>query len=121
MEFSKKIEIFVISFYLIFIQYIDIMISSEVSLMTVLNQRINEAPWFTKLAVLRIMNGWSMREVAERICVHSRIYQNWERGRFKPRPFNQVRLANLYGVPQEEIFSPVEFKREGPEQCLEHT
>ena len=89
--------------------------------MTVLNQRINEAPWFIKLAVLRIMNGWSMKEAAERVCVHSRIYQNWERGRFKPRPWNQVRLAKLYGVPPEEIFYPPKSKRKGSGKCLEYT
>ena len=89
--------------------------------MTALNQRINKAPWFIKLAILRIMNGWTMKEAAERICVHSRIYQNWERGRFKPRYFNQVRLANLYGIPREEIFSSREFKRKGPKKCLGHT
>jgi transcriptional regulator with XRE-family HTH domain len=72
--------------------------------MTVLNRRINETPWFIKLVVLRVVNGWSIKEAAERICVHSRIYQNWECGRFKPHPSNQVRLAKLYGVPQEEIF-----------------
>jgi len=72
--------------------------------MSVLNQRINEAPWYVKLAVLRNLNGWTMKETAERICVHSRIYQNWEHGRFKPRPSNQVRLAKLYGIPRAEIF-----------------
>lgn len=90
------------------------------NLTTVLNQRINEAPWFIKLAVLRIMNGWSMKEVAERICVHSRIYQNWERGRFKPHPSNQVRLANLYSVPHQEIFGTPEVIKMRVEKCLEY-
>ncbi len=85
--------------------------------MTVLNQKINKAPWFTKLAILRILNDWTMKEAAERVCVQSRVYQNWECGRFKPRYFNQVRLANVYGVPQEEIFNPREFERKGPQNA----
>jgi len=115
------VTIFAISFYLIFIQCVDIMIFSEVSLMTALNQRINKAPWFIKLAVLRIMNGWSMKETAEHLCVHSRIYQNWESGRFKPRLVNQIRLAKLYGVPPEEIFNPLKSKRKEAGKCLEYT
>lgn len=89
------------------------------NLMSVLNQRINEAPWFIKLAVLRIMNGWSMKEVAERLCVHTGIYQNWEHGRFKPHPINQIRLAKLYSVPHEEIFGTPEVIKMKIEKCLE--
>jgi transcriptional regulator with XRE-family HTH domain len=88
--------------------------------MTVLNQRINKAPWNIKLAVLRIMNGWSMKETAERLCVHSRIYQNWESGRFKPHPSNQVRLAKLYAVPQQEIFGPPKLIKMRAKKCLEY-
>ena len=88
--------------------------------MTVLNQKINKAPWFIKLAILRIMNGWTMKEVAERVCVQSRVYQNWECGRFKPRYFNQVRLARVYGIPWGEIFNPREFKGKEHQKCQEH-
>lgn len=92
---------------------------TKLNLMTVLNQRINEAPWFIKLAVLRIINGWSMKEVAERLCVHNGVYQHWEHGRFKPHPSNQARLAKLYNVPLEEIFSMPEVMEIGNEECLE--
>jgi transcriptional regulator with XRE-family HTH domain len=69
-----------------------------------INKMLNKSPWNVKLAVLRVINGFEMKEIAEKCCVHPRIYQHWEHGRFKPHPRNRAFIAKIYSVPEKEIF-----------------
>jgi transcriptional regulator with XRE-family HTH domain len=61
--------------------------------------------WHQRIEILRVMRGLSQKETAEQIGTSTRIYQNWEAGRFVPRRLSRKAIANFYGLPENEIFN----------------
>lgn len=65
---------------------------------------IKNAPWYKKIEVLRILQGWTQEEAAEKCGTSPRIYWNWEKGISYPRTLSRRAIARAFGVPVEEIF-----------------
>ncbi len=62
-------------------------------------------PVHNRLAALRADRGWSRKDLAEAIGVHYQTVGYLERGEYKPSLVMALRLAALFRVPVEAIFS----------------
>lgn len=69
-----------------------------------IGEMVENAPWNKKIAVLRILKGWTQEEAAEKCGTDQRIYWNWENGISYPRTISRRAIARAFGVPVEEIF-----------------
>jgi len=58
-----------------------------------------------RVAVLRAEHGWTQAELAQRIGVSRQSVNAIETGKFDPSLPVAVRLARLFGLPIEQIFS----------------
>jgi len=58
-----------------------------------------------RVAVLRAEHGWTQAELAERIGVSRQSVNAIETGKFDPSLPVAFRLARLFGLPIEQIFS----------------
>ena len=56
-----------------------------------------------RLEDLRIKNGLTQRQLAERLDISRQAVSKWERGESEPDTDNLVGLANIYGVSIDEI------------------
>jgi putative transcriptional regulator len=57
-----------------------------------------------RLKVLRAERDWTQAELAERVGVSRKTINTVERGVFVPSTVLALRLAQVFGVPVEEIF-----------------
>ncbi|MPQ44594.1 helix-turn-helix transcriptional regulator [Clostridium tarantellae] len=62
-------------------------------------------PWYKKIAVLRVIQGWSQKEAAEKCLTHQKVYWVWEKGQRYPRLASRKAIADAYGLKIEDIFS----------------
>lgn len=62
------------------------------------------APWYKKIAILRILKGWTQKEAAIKCGTDQRIYWNWENGKYFPRNISRRAIAKAFGVSVDEIF-----------------
>lgn len=69
-----------------------------------IEEMIANAPWYKKMAILRILQGWTQEEAAARCGTDQRIYWNWENGVSYPRSISRRAIARAFGVSVEEIF-----------------
>lgn len=70
-----------------------------------------------ELKVARIMAGFDKQiEVAERLGVGQVTVSLWETRKIRPNKINRIRLATLYGVPEEKLNFKEETKRNGREK-----
>jgi len=58
-----------------------------------------------RVAVLRAEHGWTQAELAQRIGVSRQSVNAIETGKFDPSLPVAFRLARLFGLPIEQIFS----------------
>ena len=64
-----------------------------------------EPPVYNRLTVLRAEQGLSRRDFAEAIGVHYQTVGYLERGEYKPSLLIALRIADLFGVRVEDVFS----------------
>lgn len=67
--------------------------------------RTEEPEIFNRLTALRADRGLSRRELAEAIGVHYQTVGYLERGEYRPSLVMALRIARLFEVPVEAIFS----------------
>ena len=58
-----------------------------------------------QLLTLRTKAGWSQEFVARQIEVSRQTIMNWESGENKPNVDKAIKLAKLFGVTVDELFS----------------
>jgi len=58
-----------------------------------------------RLGVLRAERGWSRRDVAERVNINNQTVGYIERGDYNPSLELALRLAQLFALPVEALFS----------------
>ncbi len=71
--------------------------------------RDEEPAVYNRLAALRADRGMSRRELADAVGVHYQTIGYLERGEYKPSLVMALRIAALFGLPVEAIFSLKEF------------
>lgn len=64
-----------------------------------------------RIALLRIEQGVSRRELADALGVHYQTVGYLERGEYNPSLHLALRIAEFFGVPVEVIFSTRPFPR----------
>jgi putative transcriptional regulator len=62
----------------------------------------------TNLRELRRVRGWSQQELADRLAVSRQTINSIETGRYEPSLTLAFRIARLFGLPVEAVFSPDE-------------
>jgi putative transcriptional regulator len=68
---------------------------------------------YNRIAVLRAERGISRRELADALGVHYQTVGYLERGEYSPSLYLALRIAALFEVPVEVIFSVTPFPRIG--------
>lgn len=66
---------------------------------------INELPWYKKIEVLRVINGWNQTEAAKNCLTHQKVYWLWEKGQRYPRLASRKAIADAFGLKIKDIFS----------------
>lgn len=72
--------------------------------------KTEEPPVYNRLAALRADRGLSRRELADAVGVHYQTIGYLERGEYKPSLVMALRIAALFELPVEAIFSLNEFR-----------
>ena len=72
--------------------------------------KTEEPPVYNRLAALRADRGLSRRELADAVGVHYQTIGYLERGEYSPSLVMALRIAALFELPVEAIFSLREFK-----------
>jgi len=73
-----------------------------------MNELIESLSWNKKIHVLRVIKGWSQKEVAYECGTNQQTYQLWESGKNEPRNNSKRAIAAAFGVKVEEIFGEVQ-------------
>lgn len=68
-----------------------------------------DRPLYNRLAVLRAERGMSRADLAERVDVNPQTVGSLERGDYFPSLDLALRLAEVFGLPVEAVFSRVPF------------
>ena len=64
-----------------------------------------EPPVYNRLAVLRAERGLSRKDLADAVDVHYQTVGYLERGEYKPSLVLALRIARLFDMPVEAVFS----------------
>ena len=72
--------------------------------------RDDEPPVYNRLAALRADRGLTRQELADAVGVHYQTIGYLERGEYKPSLVMALRIAALFELPVEAIFSLHEFR-----------
>ncbi|MFK8014420.1 MAG: helix-turn-helix transcriptional regulator [Gammaproteobacteria bacterium] len=64
-----------------------------------------EAPVHNRLEVLRADRGWSRKQLADEVGVHYQTIGYLERGEYKPSLVLALKVAALFELPVEQVFS----------------
>ena len=72
--------------------------------------RDDEPPVHNRLAALRADRGLTRQELADAVGVHYQTIGYLERGEYKPSLVMALRIAALFELPVEAIFSLHEFR-----------
>lgn len=67
--------------------------------------RSEEPPVYNRLAALRADRGWSRKEVADAVDVHYQTIGYLERGEYSPSLLLALKIAKLFELPVDAIFS----------------
>jgi len=73
---------------------------------------------YNRLPLLRADRGWSRTELAERLGIHYQTIGYIERGEYAPSLTLALRIAQLFDLPVEAIFSLEPFERLGANALL---
>lgn len=68
-------------------------------------EKSKEAPVFNRLEVLRTDRGWSRKQLADEVGVHYQTIGYLERGEYKPSLVLALKVAALFELPVEQVFS----------------
>ncbi len=68
-----------------------------------------EPPVHTRLEVLRADRGLSRKQLAESVGVHYQTIGYLERGEYKPSLVLALKIAALFELPMEQVFSLAPF------------
>lgn len=60
------------------------------------------------LRVARDQSGMTQRQLAARLGVDQLAVSRWERGVVRPNDTNLAGLADIFGLPMEAFYGPVE-------------
>ncbi len=65
---------------------------------------IKGLPWYKKIQVLRIINGWSQAEAAEKCFTVQKAFWTWECGQVYPRKNSRRAISQAFKISENEIF-----------------
>ena len=65
---------------------------------------IKSLEWNKRIEVLRITNGWTQSEAADKCGTSPKVYWLWEKGLSSPRNNSRIAIAKAFEVSVEEIF-----------------
>lgn len=68
-----------------------------------------EPPVYNRLEVLRADRGLSRKQLAEAVGVHYQTIGYLERGEYKPSLILALKIAALFELPMEQVFSLAPF------------
>lgn len=72
----------------------------------------SEDPVYCRIEHYRVNAGLSRQELADAVGVHYQTVGYLERGEYAPSLALALRIANLLGVPVEQLFSLTPFETE---------
>lgn len=70
----------------------------------VMGKLLSNLTWNKKMEVLRRVNNWTQKDVAEKCNTNQKMYWSWEKGKNYPRKKSQTLIANAFNVKVHEIF-----------------
>jgi DNA-binding XRE family transcriptional regulator len=73
---------------------------------------------YNRIQLLRTERGWSRQQLADRLGVHYQTIGYLERGEYAPSLHLSLRIAELFGLPVDAIFSLAAFPNLSPEALL---
>lgn len=73
---------------------------------------------YNRIQLLRTERGWSRQELADRLGVHYQTIGYLERGEYAPSLHLSLRIAELFGLPVDAIFSLGAFPNLSPQALL---
>ena len=73
-------------------------------------KRSDEPELYNRLALLRTERGLSRQELADAVGVHYQTIGYLERGEYSPSATLALRLAAVFGLPMEAVFSLTPFR-----------
>ena len=73
-------------------------------------KRFEETQLYNRLALLRAERGLSRQELADAVGVHYQTIGYLERGEYSPSATLGLRLAAVFGLPMEAVFSLTPFR-----------
>jgi putative transcriptional regulator len=86
-----------------------------------MSPRAKDEPVHTRLAMLRAERGLSRADVAQAVGVHYQTIGYIERGEFAPSLAVALRLAALFALPVEAVFSLQPFPPLTGDQLIRRT
>ncbi len=75
-------------------------------------QRFATAPWFKKLQMLQILEGWNQYEAAEKYGTYQKTLWNWNNGLCIPQRNSRKAIALAHGLDVTDIF-PLDILKPG--------
>ena len=73
-------------------------------------KRSEEVELYNRLALLRAERGISRQQLADAVGVHYQTIGYLERGEYSPSATLALRLAGVFGLPVEAVFSLTPFR-----------
>ena len=70
-----------------------------------LEEMFIKCPWYKKMQLLRVANGWSQFQAGEKCSTYHKNYWQWEKGEIYPSLRNRKIIARVFGVKIEYIFN----------------
>lgn len=74
------------------------------SIIEIVTEKIENREWHERIRILRNLNDWSIKEVAEKCIITEKCVWSWEAGKSVPSERNKKVLAAVLGVEKETIF-----------------
>ena len=81
-------------------------VSAEVKAITTANLTDAFAPMITRL---RVSNGWSQQELANKCGVTQKAISDWERGRSLPIVCSLARLSHVFHISMNTLLGSPEY------------
>lgn len=67
-------------------------------------EQLENRQWYERIRLLRNMNKWSMKVLAEKCIITEKAIWSWESGRSIPSKRNKKIVSAVLGVKEEIIF-----------------
>lgn len=69
-----------------------------------MDEILEKLPWYKKIQILRVINGWSQVEAAEKCFTVQKAYWTWECGQVYPRKNSRRAISQAFKIPEKDIF-----------------